>query len=295
MKNLLNISDLNKTDIEEIFKFSKSLQKSSQSSNIKGKNIGLIFEKQSTRTRLSFHIAINQMGAKPLDIRFNELNLDRSESFEDTFKMFDLYLDGIIYRTDDHNKLINASKYFNKPLINGLSNLSHPCQILADIYTLQKYFKNNKNITISWFGDMNNVLYSFFEITNLFSNIKLNVFTSNHILDMCLPKFPKSNSVNFYNKLDKKIIEISDCIMTDVYQSMNDKEDNNKENELIIFQVNSDLMNMTKKDCVFCHCLPAKIGSEVTKLVINGKKSIVLEQAYNRMVVQKGILNWIFS
>ncbi len=295
MKHLLNISDLNVNDIVEIFKFSKDLQKSNQSSNIRGKNIGLIFEKNSTRTRMSFYTGINQMGANPLDIRFDELNLKRSESFEDTFKMFDLYLDGIIYRTDDHNKLVNAGKYFKKPLINGLSDLSHPCQILADIFTLQKYFKNNKKIIISWFGDMNNVLYSFFEISNLISNIEINVFTSNRVLDKCLPKFPKSKSVNFYNKLDKKIIEMSDCIMTDVYQSMNDKEDSNKENELITFQVNSDLMSMTKESCVFCHCLPAKIDSEVTREVIDGKKSIVLEQAYNRMVVQKGILNWIFT
>ena len=295
MKHLLNISDLNINDIEEIFKFSEDLHKSNQSSNIRGKNIGLIFEKNSTRTRLSFITGINQMGANPLDIRFGELNLKRSESFEDTFKMFNLYLDGILYRTDDHNKLIKASNFFKKPLINGLSNLSHPCQILADIFTLQKHFKNNKEIIISWFGDMNNVLYSFFEISNLISNIKINVFTSNRILDDCLPKFPKSESVSFHTKLDKKIIEMSDCIMTDVYQSMNDKKDNNKEKELINFQVNSELMSLTKENCVFCHCLPSKIDSEVTREVIDGKKSIVLEQAYNRMVVQKGILNWIFN
>jgi len=295
MKRLLNISDLNIIDIDKIFKFSNELQVPGTSSNITNKNIGLIFEKYSTRTRLSFHVGINQMGAKPIDIRFDELNIQRSESFEDTFKMFDLYLDAIIYRTDDHNKLIQASKYFNKPLINGLSDLSHPCQILADIFTLKKYFINNETITISWFGDMNNVLYSFFEISNLLTNIKINVFTSETIANKCLPYFPESKSVNIYNKIDKKIIGMSDCIMTDVYQSMNDKEDPSKENELIIFQVNKELMNMTKEDCVFCHCLPAKNESEVTKEVIDGKKSIILEQAYNRMVVQKGILKWIFN
>jgi ornithine carbamoyltransferase len=295
MKRLLNISDLNIIDIDKIFKFSNELQVPGTSSNITNKNIGLIFEKYSTRTRLSFHVGINQMGAKPIDIRFDELNIQRSESFEDTFKMFDLYLDAIIYRTNDHNKLIQASKYFNKPLINGLSDLSHPCQILADIFTLKKYFINNETITISWFGDMNNVLYSFFEISNLLTNIKINVFTSETIANKCLPYFPESKSVNIYNKIDKKIIGMSDCIMTDVYQSMNDKEDPSKENELIIFQVNKELMNMTKEDCVFCHCLPAKNESEVTKEVIDGKKSIILEQAYNRMVVQKGILKWIFN
>ena len=136
---------------------------------------------------------------------------------------------------------------------------------------------------------------AFFEISNLFTNIKINVFTSDTIANKCLPNFPKSKSVNFYNRLDKKIIGMSDCIMTDVYQSMNDKEDHNKEQELITFQVNRELMNMTKKDCVFCHCLLAKTESEVTKEVIDGKKSIILEKAYNRMIVQKGILNWMFS
>ena len=295
MKNLINISDLTKENIEEIFKYADELELSNNNSKLKNKNIGLIFEKFSTRTRLSFNSGINQMGGNPIDIRFSELNLQRSESFEDTFKMFDLYLDGLVYRTDNHKKLINAKKFFKKPIINGLSNLSHPCQILSDTYTLLKRFKNKEIITISWFGDMNNVLYSLFEIVNIIHNIQINVFTANNVIKECLPNFPKSHYVNFFEDLDESIIKSSDCIMTDVYQSMNDEEDLKKENNLIKFQVNSEIMNMTSDQCVFCHCLPAKVGSEVTKEVLEGKKSIVLDQAFNRMVVQKGILNWLFS
>ena len=165
-KNLLNISDLTRKDMDQIFDYASKLGETS-SDDLKNKNIGLIFEKYSTRTRLSFQVGISQLNGNPIDIKFEELNLQRTESFEDTFKIFGCYLDAIIFRTTSHIRLIEASNAFQKPIINALSDLSHPCQIISDLFTLKNHFLTLNNITISWLGDVNNVLYSFIEAAKI--------------------------------------------------------------------------------------------------------------------------------
>ena len=295
MKKLLNISDLSKNDILTIFSYSDELRNDYEKRPLNNKSIGLIFEKYSTRTRLSFKVGIHQLGGNPIDINLTDLNLQRSESFEDTFKVLSLYLDGIVFRTDNHEKLITAFKYFQKPLINGLSDLSHPCQIITDIFTFKNYFNNFENLTLSWFGDMNNVLFSYFEFIQLFPSINLNLFTNKEIYQKNIKNFPKIDNLNFYDEIDESAIKLSDCIITDVYTSMNDNSDQMKESKLIKFQINQKLMDLTSDKCVFTHCLPANIGSEVTEEVINSEKSIVLEQAKNRLIVQNGILAWLYG
>jgi ornithine carbamoyltransferase len=295
MKSLLDISDLSRNDIEEIFLLTDSLINNTDDKPLKNKSIGLIFEKYSTRTRLSFQVAISQLGGNFIDIDFDKLNLKRNETFEDTFKMFDLYLDGIVYRTDNHKKLTNAKSFFKKPLINGLSEKSHPCQIISDIYTLKKRFISMNKLNISWFGDMNNVLFSYFEIINLFPEIELNVFTDINIFNENKNYFPANDKINFFFDLDFDVIKNSSCIMTDVYNSMNDENGDEKEIILKKFQINKKIIDITNSECVFAHCLPANIGLEVTKEVIEGEKSIILEQAKNRMKAQKGILKWLYS
>ena len=283
-KSLLDISDLNSKQLFEIL----SLKNDSESLN--GKNIGMIFEKYSTRTRLSFHVGISQLSGNAIDIRFDELNISREESFEDTFMAMNCYLDGLIYRTTSHQKLIDASKYFQKPIINALSDKSHPCQILSDLFTLNEHFKT-LNLDILWIGDMNNVCYSLVEAVNLCDQLTLYI---------CSPK-SVSNKIDWVFGENIKVIEnLSEinlneirCIMTDVYVSMNDKVDNFKISSLKNYIVNEKLMSETHKDSVFMHCLPAKIGSEVTKDVFLSPKSIVWKQAYNRMVVQKKLLQYI--
>lgn len=295
MKKLLNISDLNKKDFFTIFDNADSLLIDTSQKPLSNISIGLIFEKYSTRTRLSFQVGILKLGGNTIDIKFEDLNIQRTESFEDTFKILALYLDGLVFRTNDHKKLINAQNYFNKPIINGLSDISHPCQIIADIYTLKSFFKDFENLNICWFGDMNNVLFSYFELLQIFPNIRLNIFTDKKIYSENVNNFPKVQNIKFFFEIDKNIIMQADCIMTDVYTSMNDIENKEKEFLLKKFQVNSDLLNLTSDKCVFAHCLPANIGSEVTDDVINSKKSIVLKQAENRMIAQNGILKWLFS
>ena len=290
IKNLIDISELHRDDIINILKYADEL-KNQNEDFLNGKNIGLIFEKNSTRTRLSFQVGINQLEGNYIDIKFNELNLDRFESYEDTFEIMSCYLDSIIFRTNNHQKLELAKKFFKKPIINALSEKSHPCQAISDIYTIKEQFERLDNITISWLGDMNNVLYSLIEIVNLLGGIKINIFTDEKIYSNLKNQFNLTDDIIVHFELDHDVLSSSNCIMTDVYNSMNDKYD--KEPELKKFQVNEELMAKTKDDTVFMHCLPAKIGSEVTANVIKGNQSIVLSQAKNRMIAQKGILKWL--
>ena len=290
MKNLLNISSLNQKDFNDIIDYAESL--SNQNENfLTNRNIGLIFEKNSTRTRLSFQVGINQLNGNYIDVRFEELNLDRFESYEDTFEIMSCYLDYLVFRTTDHKKLELAFKYFKKPIINALSDLSHPCQAISDLYTLKENFGTMNNLNIVWMGDMNNVLFSLVEVLGFTQNTKLDVFTDETIYLKNKDNFNLRDNVNFHFEINKKIISDANCVMTDVFTSMNDKED--KENLLMRFQVNDQIMSLTNEKSVFMHCLPAKIGSEVTKDVIKGKKSIVLSQARNRLIAQKGILKWL--
>ena len=290
MKSLLNISDINQNDFNEIMLYANSLKKKNEKI-LTNNNIGLIFEKSSTRTRLSFKVGINQLDGNYIDVRFEELNLNRFESYEDTFEIMSCYLDCLVFRTTDHKKLDLAYKYFQKPIINALSDLSHPCQAISDMYTLNEYFGTVDDLNIVWMGDVNNVLYSLAEVINFTNNTKIDVFTNKKIYLQNKDNFNGNKSVNFHFEIDENIISKANCIMTDVFTSMNDRED--KEKLLSKFQVNNDIMSLTDKKSIFMHCLPAKIGSEVTEDVIKGKKSIVLSQASNRLVAQKGILKWL--
>ena len=290
MKKLLNISDLNQDDFNNILQFADDLNTNTEQI-LSNKNIGLIFEKNSTRTRLSFQVGINQLNGNYVDVRFEELNLNRFESYEDTFEVMSCYLDYIVFRTTDHKKLELAYKYFKKPIINALSDLSHPCQAISDIYTLKENFGTINNLNIVWMGDMNNVLFSLLEVISFTKNTKVDVFTDNNIYKQNKNKFLINENINFHFDINEEIISKANCIMTDVFTSMNDKED--KEKILSKFQVNDKIMSISDHKSVFMHCLPAKIGSEVTEDVIKGKKSIVLTQAKNRLVAQKGILKWL--
>ncbi len=290
MKKLLNISDLSLTDFEQILENAKKLNNKLDNC-LEGKNIGLIFEKNSTRTRLSFQVGIRQLKGNFIDIRLEDLNLQRFESYEDTLEVMSCYLDCLVFRTNDHKKLILASKYFKKPVINALSDLSHPCQAISDIFTLQEHFKRSNNISIVWMGDINNVLISLIETINFLDNVTLDIFTDENIYKQN-KKFLKLNKeINIHFNLKNNILKNANCIMTDVFTSMNDKE--NKEDLLKKFQVNQKIMSITPKKSVFMHCLPANIGSEVTADVIKGEKSIVYKQAKNRMIAQRGILKWL--
>lgn len=282
--SLLNISDLH---LENLFSLINGKIKHK---SIEGKNIGLLFEKYSTRTRLSFSVGISQLKGNAVDIRFEEMNISRDETFEDTFKVMNCYLDGLIYRTTKHERLISASKYFNKPIINALSDQSHPCQILSDLYTLNEHFGSLK-LNILWMGDMNNVCFSLVEAANIIQDLNLFICSPKNISETI--DWPKKSNVKIHNKLDEIDLNKINCVMTDVFISMNDAENDKKVSSLMEYSVNSELMSKTNKNCIFMHCLPAKVGFEVSKEVFNSSKSIVWKQAYNRLVSQKVLLQSI--
>lgn len=286
LSTFFNISDLTRKDFEDILDISPTEDK------LKKRNIGMLFQKYSTRTRLSFAVGINQMGGNAVDIRFDELNISRDESFEDTFKAMNCYLDGLIFRTTDHNQLINASKYFHHPIINALSDKSHPCQIISDIFTLKEYFGHLK-INILWLGDINNVCFSLIEAVNLFPEMEFTICSPRSIIN----KLTLSSNSNIKLTDDIKEIKLSDinCVMTDVFISMNDENSSPKIDLLRPYSVNSELMDKTRANCVFMHCLPAQIGMEVSEEVFRSSKSIVWKQAYNRMIVQKKLLQFIYQ
>ena len=290
MKNLLNISDLSKDDFNSILSFASSISPNTENC-LKNKNIGLIFEKNSTRTRLSFQVGINQLQGKYIDIKLEELNLQRVESFEDTFEIMSCYLDALVFRTTNHEKLKLASKYFKKPIINALSDISHPCQAISDIYTLKEHFQKEDGFKIVWCGDLNNVLFSLLESMKYLTSSKIDIFTDKKIYEKNYENFLNLDNISYHFEIDDKILGSADCIMTDVFNSMNDKDD--KEALLKRFMVDQELMKKTSDTAVFMHCLPAKIGSEVSNDVIKGSKSIVLKQAKNRMVAQRGIMKWL--
>jgi len=286
MNNFFNISDLSKNDLLSIILMQVD------PNALEGKNIGLIFEKYSTRTRLSFSVGINHLKGNSIDIKFEELNISRDESFEDTFKAINCYLDGLVYRTNSHQKLINASQYFQKPIINALSDQSHPCQIISDIFTINEHFGSLK-CHILWMGDMNNVCFSLVEAVNLIEDLKLTICTPAVISQ--INKWNLGQNISIVNSTDEVDLNSVNCVMTDVFISMNDNLDKNKINLLKSYGVNSELMSKTMSDSVFMHCLPAKIGLEVSEEVFRSAKSIVWKQAYNRMIAQQKLLQFIYQ
>ncbi len=286
IKNFFNISDLSQDQIFTILKNDKKTK------DLQNRSIGLLFEKYSTRTRLSFAVGISSLGGNCIDIKFEELNFSRDESFEDTFRAMDCYLDGLIYRTNDHKKLIQASKYFNKPIINALSDLSHPCQILSDIFTLHENFGSLK-CHILWMGDMNNVCFSLVEAVNLIEDLKLTICTPEIISNQKNWQF--NSNISIVNDLQDLDLQTVNCVMTDVFISMNDEDSRDKILLLKPYSVDNDLMVKTASNSVFMHCLPAKVGHEVSEELFRSSKSIVWKQAYNRMVSQKKLLQFIYQ
>ena len=295
MKHFLNISDFNLSELRKILKFAKKLKKNNNkySDFLKNKSLGMIFEKQSTRTRLSFSIGMQKLGGNVIEVDNNQIGFGLRESKEDILKTMSQYLDVIAIRNDDHKQLIELASLNVLPIINGLSNYSHPCQILSDIFTIEENVGDIKNITITWMGDFNNVLISLIEAAEIFQ-FKLNI---------CTPEYP-INKENFkYNKLKfsffyKDInlgLKNSDCVMTDTWISMGEKNSVIKKNKLKKFKVNSEIMKKAKKKAIFMHCLPAHRGEEVTDSVIDSNQSIVWQQAKNRMYVQQSILYYLIN
>ena len=308
MKNFLNISDLTSVELREIIDEAKKRKSKREGLNksaldldkpFEGKSMIMIFEKPSTRTRISFDIAVKQLGGSSIILNPEGIHYGKGdETIKDTAKVLSEYADIIMVRTSSHKNLVEFAKYLEIPLINGLSDQSHPCQIMSDILTFEEEKGDIKNKTIAWLGDgNNNMSNSFIEAATKF-NFNLNI--------ACPDKYRPSKNIMTWAKKNKANILITkdpkdavrnaDCIMTDKWISMNDKVNKNKKKQTLKnFQVNKKLISLAKKDAIFMHCLPVGRGEEVTDQVIDGNQSIVWKQALNRIHAQKSIINWCLS
>ena len=306
MKHFINLKDIPSKDLKKIIidaKRRKKLRKKlstlevDKGAPLKGKLLIQMFEKSSLRTRLSFYLAIKQLGGGTLTLRSNELHLGQGgESIEDTAKILSTYGDGFMLRTDSDKKVENFRKYLSIPVINGLSPSSHPTQVLSDVFTVEEIKKKPiSKLNICWIGDSNNVLDSLIAASVKFS-FKLSIG--------CPKKFEPGTKVRNWVKKNKKKIFIyndpkkaisnADVIFSDKVISLNDKVNKKKKiAQFKKFKIDKKLMSYAKRDCIFLHCLPR--GNEVTDDIFLGKKSHVWQQALNRVHVQKSILLYCFG
>ena len=296
MKHFIDINNFKKTEIDEIISLAKKIKKNPKkySSSCKNKTLGLIFEKQSLRTRLSFNVGMQKLGGFVLELQSKDIGFDnKREKAEDVLNVLSQYIDCLMIRNNNHKQIVNLSKENILPIINGLTEYSHPCQILGDFLTLQEKFKNYKNVSIAWIGDYNNVLRSLIHLQNIY-NFKLNVIIPNQIFKNYKNEFLKCKNKNMkYFDDPFEGVKKSNCIMTDVWVSMGEK--NNKTKYFKNFTVNKKVMSNASNNAIFMHCLPAKRGKEVTSDVLDGKNSVVLQQAKNRMYIQQAILIYVLK
>ena len=294
-RNFINLHELEKANLTEILSLGEKMKANRNSFQdiLDNKSFILLFDKPSTRTRISFELAISELGGSCIFLDMGTSQLGRGESIKDTAKVLSRYVDGLIIRNANHQELIEFSEHSSISIINALTNESHPCQIMADLMTLKECFGSIDDLNIAWIGDGNNVANTWIQASTLF-NFKLNMaipseyMPSQTILDMAKQKKSK---INISQNIDD-VIKDANCIVTDTWFSMNDDENEKSEKIRILneYQVNSDLLEKAPVDAIFLHCLPAHRGQEVTDDVIDCDKSLVYQQAENRLHIQKAIL-----
>ena len=292
-KDLLTLAELTPKEFVQLIDYSIILKKELKNGNkplLKNKTLTMIFQKPSTRTRVSFETGMYQLGGHAINLSSNDMQLSRGESIEDTAKTLSRYTDCIMARVYDHNLLEKLSKSSSIPVINGLSDSFHPCQILADFMTIKEKKGKFKGLKIAWIGDGNNVCNSMIYGCAL-SDVQLSIAT---------PKGfePDKTAV----KESKKFIDIdlttdplkaiknADVVVTDTYTSIHNNDPKRIKKFLPKYQINQTLMSNAKNDAIFMHCLPAKRENEVTSSVIDGPQSVVWDEAENRLHTQKALL-----
>ena len=306
MKNFINLKDIPAKDLRKILKDAKkrknkrkklSTLDADKDRPLKGKLLIQMYEKQSSRTRLSFHIAINQLGAGSIIVKTSELHLGKGdESLADTAKILSTYGDGFMLRTDSDKKIEDFSKNLNIPIINLLSPSSHPCQVLSDVFTVEEIKKKPiSKLNITWIGDSNNVLNSLIAASVKFK-FKLNIgCPKNYLPPKFIMDWVKKNKrkINVYND-PKKAAKNADVIFSDKVVSLNDRANKAKKiKDFKNYRITSSLIKYAKKDVIFLHSLPR--GNEVSEDIFLGNKSRVWQQALNRVHVQKSILLYCFG
>ena len=305
MKNFINISDHSSSDLRAIIDEAKTRKLSRKGFNksapdddkpFEGKSMAMIFEKPSTRTRMSFDIAAKQLGGSSIILNPDGIHYGKGdETLKDTAKVLTEYVDIVMLRTSSHKNLEEFGKHLDIPIINGLSDKSHPCQIMSDILTYEESNGSITGKTVSWLGDGdNNMSNSLIEAAGKFEfNLKIGC-PKKYAPGKKILGWAKKNKVNLLiTQKPDEAVKNSDCVMTDKWVSMNDKVNKKtKKKVLKPFQVNKKLMKKANSNAIFMHCLPVGRGEEVTDEVIDGKQSVVWRQALNRVHAQKSIIKW---
>jgi len=293
-KDLLTLDELTDNELSKIIdegiKLKKQLKKGVHKPILKNKTLGMIFEKPSTRTRISFETGMFQLGGHALNLSSSVLQLSRGESIEDTAKTISRYVDAIMARVYDQKILEILAENSDVPVINGLSNSFHPCQTLADLMTIKEKKKKLKGLKVAWIGDGNNVCNSLIYGCSK-TGINISIATPKGFEpDKTVIKKSKKKITIVLTTNPQAAVKNADVVFTDTFTSIHNLDKKREKKFLPKFQVNSSLMKKAKRNAIFLHCLPAKRGKEVTSSVIDGSQSVVWDQAENRLHSQKALL-----
>lgn len=269
------------------------LKAGERSKPLEGKVLAMIFDKPSTRTRISFDVGMRQLGGETIMLTGTEMQLGRSESIADTAKVLSRYVDAIMIRTTAHDRLLELTENATVPVINGLTDDTHPCQLMADILTLEEHRGPVRGKTIAWTGDGNNVLHSLLEASARFSfNVNIAVPEGSEPEQKYIDWSRANGGKVMITRSAEDAVRGVDAIVTDCWVSMGQEHRARGHNVFLPYQVNADLMKLAKPDALFMHCLPAHRGEEVTDEVIDGPNSVVFDEAENRLHAQKAVLAW---
>ena len=294
LKHFVDLDIIDSESIRQILNTGHRLKESKETKNyLQSKILSMIFEKPSTRTRISFEVGMKQLGGDVVTLDHADTQLGRGESIEDTIKVISQYVDIIMYRGSAQSRLKEILSVSKVPVINGLTDESHPCQIMADIMTIEEHFRTLEGIEICWLGDGNNVCNSWIDSCKHF-NFNLRICTpSQH-----KPKFSRIEKINKFKQNIKffeqpiDAVKNANVLVTDTWSSMGTENSKKRIEKFKDFQVNSKLVKHANNNVVFLHCMPAHRGQEVSSEIMDGEKSLVFTEAYNRLFIQKSILLW---
>ena len=295
MPNFIDLKDLTKDQLINLISLSLQWKNNICDKFMTDKNVVLIFEKPSLRTRISFEVGINQLGGKSYILNEKEMQLGERETVEDTARVIERYADMVIIRCFGHDQLMKYANISNVPVINALTDFSHPCQVVADLITIKEHLKDYKNIKVSWFGDCNNVLQSWIEASGLL-NFELNIACPEGVKpdgEIISWALERNNKISITHN-PHKAAEGANCIITDTWRSMGDQNPF-PEDQFMPFQVNKKIMELADKNAIFMHCLPAYRNKEVSSEVLEGTQSVIFDEAENRLHAQKAIMHFCIT